>query len=129
MSNKTKSKQFLSDIEPVRRQLEEWRRTRKHQRAAIPQAVWDGMTPVARLHGVNRVCRALRIDYYALKRRVQGTGPAAAAFVEVISPIGSAATGDIVEVEDRRGRKMTLRLSSANRADTLALIQSFWRRA
>jgi hypothetical protein len=87
------------------------------------------MTPVARVHGVNRVCQALRIDYYSLKRRVEATRVGAPKFLEVISPIGSAATGDVIEVEDRRGRRMTLRLSSDNPADTLALIQSFWRRA
>jgi len=129
MSTKANMKQFLREIEPVRRQLEDWRRTRTKQRARIPQAVWEAMTPVARTHGVNRVCRALRIDYYSLKRRVESTAPTSPKFVEVISPIGSASTGEVVEVEDRRGRKMTLRLSPDNRADALALIQLFWRQA
>ena len=129
MSSKTNTKEFLSAIKGVRGQLEDWRRTRKHQRAAIPPEVWDAMTPVARTHGVNRVCRLLRVDYYSLKRRVQSARPASPKFVEVISPIGSASTGDVLEVEDRGGRKMTLRLSPDNRADTLALIQSFWRSA
>jgi len=128
MSSKTKSKQFLCDLEPVRRQLEEWRRSRKNQRALTPPHVWEAMALLARTHGINRVCRALRVDYYALKRRVQGPQAALPTFVEVFPPIAPQAAGDIVEVEDRRGRKMTLRLSPNNRADTLALIQSFWRR-
>jgi hypothetical protein len=129
MNTKTKSKGFLSEIEPVRQRLVAWRQARKH-REGILQNLWEAMTLLGRSHGVNPVCQALRIDYYALKRRVHGSSPAKQpGFVELpmLAPAGSA--GDVIELEDKRGRKMTLRLDPAHRAETLSLIQTFWRQA
>jgi hypothetical protein len=61
-----------ADIDEVRVQLQEWRQTRRH-RSRIPEAIWTSATTLARAHGVAKISRALRLDYYALRRRL---GPA-----------------------------------------------------
>ena len=129
MSSKTKRnhEEFLAAIEPVRQQLESFRQSRSH-RGRLPEELWEAIAGLGRGFGVNRVCRALRVDYYGLKRRVQGS-PAQdqRAFIEVPLSASIASAGDVVELEDRQGRKMTLRLSPAHRGDALALVQSFWK--
>ena len=126
---------FLAELAAVRSALETWRRTRTHRRP-IPPEIWEQVVPLARTHGVSRVSEALRLNYYALKRRLGApkrarrrsgstSGPS---FVEVKRP-GWADTpsGSVVEVEDRMGRKMKLRLAEPGGVDTVALVQAFWK--
>jgi hypothetical protein len=134
---KTTCAAFRTDIEPVRQQLEAWRRTRKH-RESIPPALWQVMARLARVHGVSAISRALRVHYYDLRQRVNGTSkpapskgvgkrPGPPTFVELKAPV--AINGEcVIEVEDR-GAKMIMRVPAAQPgADPLALIQAFWRR-
>ena len=129
---KIKSKEFYTQIEPVQRQLEGWRRTRKN-RERIPESLWSAMAKLAGSYGVSRVCQALRVEYPALKRRVHGVEVArpedqVASFVELKVPAAVQASGCVVEVEDRSGAKMTLRLAQGSSADVLGFVQAFWRR-
>lgn len=124
--------EFRSQIEPVRQELEAWRRTRKH-RDPIPPPIWQAMTRLSRVHGISPVSQALRINYYDLKRRAislpkvnSGKGSKAPAFVELnVSP--STGVGCVVEVEDR-GARMTLRLPAGSGTDPIGLLHAFWRR-
>ena len=59
-----------ADLASVRRRLESWRRTRK-KRGRIPEPLWAAAVKVAGRHGVNRTATVLRLDYYALKDRVE----------------------------------------------------------
>jgi hypothetical protein len=130
---KTVSSEFQLQIEPVRQELEAWRRTRKH-RDPIPPPIWQAMVELSRIHGLNPVSQALGINYYDLKRRVspppkvsakkEGKAPA---FVE-LNVASSTGTGCVVEVEDR-GAKMTLRLPVGSGTDAVGLLQAFWRRS
>jgi len=130
---KTKSKSFLSKVRPVRHELEAWRRTRKH-RDRIPDSLWKAMTELARVFGVSRVSQAMGVEYYGLKERVQGSEPVGrssdnqAAFVELPMPAQTPQNEYLVELEDRLGAKMTLRLAPGSSAEVLALAQAFWRR-
>src|SRR6266542_4536255 len=125
---KTKSKTFLSKVRPVRRQLEAWRRTRKH-RDRIPDSLWKAMTELARVFGVSRVSQVMGVEYYGLKERVQGSEPVGrsshnqAAFVELPMPAPTRQNECLVELEDRLGAKMTLSLGPGSSAEVLALAQ------
>ena len=129
----TESDQFLTEVEPVRCQLQAWRQTRKH-RDRIPESLWQAMAQLARAFGVSRVCQALRIGYYALQGRVQGGKPSGrssdhqAAFVELPMPALLGQSPCVVELEDRLGAKMTLRLAPGSGNEVLALVEAFWRR-
>jgi hypothetical protein len=126
------SLEFRSHIEPVRRELEAWRRTRKH-RDPIPAPIWQAMIRLSRVHGISPVSQALGINYYDLKRRanslpevILAKGEKSPAFVELnVAP--SAGVGCVVEVEDR-GARMTLRLPVGSGVDPTGLLQAFWRR-
>jgi hypothetical protein len=64
----------------VRQCLKRWRQTRQ-SRTRIPDEVWVSAVELARVYGVSRTARALRLGYYALKQRVEAgectgaTGP------------------------------------------------------
>ena len=134
---KTTAKQFLSEIGPVRRRLETWRKTRK-PRDCIPEQLWAAMARVAKDCGVSRVSTALHVEYPALKARVAALEKTTASFspltrptfVELKAlPACPAASAGVVELEDPSGSKMTVRLESGSGLDVLALVQAFWRRA
>lgn len=112
----------------VRRRLDEWRRTRR-KRGPVPANLWKEAARLAELHGINPVARALRLDYYALKSRLESGRPsgggAKAAFVEVAVAPPVPSPGCIVEVERPDGARMRLQLSRAE--DLVAVTGSFWR--
>jgi adenylyl- and sulfurtransferase ThiI len=131
----TKSKQqFFYEIEPVRRQLEAWRKTRQH-RDRIPEPLWGAMSKLARTYGISSVSAALRVEYYALKDRVEAarkvsavSKPGLPTFVELKSPVLGQSTDSRVELEDGSGNKMTVRLDSGVDLDLIAMMQVFWSR-
>jgi hypothetical protein len=100
--------------------------------------VWDKIVPLARRHGVHAVAVALRLNYGALRRKLDAalaTRPtvglsATARFVEVRSASWTnPLCACIAELEDAKGRKMTLRFERAQEMNALALVQAFWKGA
>jgi len=57
-------------LEGLRRRFERWRQTRK-VRSRIPEPLWASAVKVAGTYGIHRTAKALRVDYYALKKRVE----------------------------------------------------------
>jgi hypothetical protein len=129
----TQSTPFRSEVEPLRCQFEAWRQTRKHGES-IPESLWEAAAKLAVAFGVGRVSRALGVGYYALKERAQDgcqlsrSGHQPAAFIELPLPTPTARIDYLVELEDGRGAKMTLRLAPGSGSEVLALAQAFWRR-
>jgi hypothetical protein len=129
----TESPPFQSEVEPLRCQLEAWRQARKHGEH-IPESLWEAAAKLAGAFGVGRVSRALGVGYYALKERAQDggqlsrSGHQAAAFIELPLPTPIPRSDHLVELEDGRGAKMTLRLAPGSGSEVLALAQAFWRR-
>jgi hypothetical protein len=93
------------------------------------------MVRIARRYGLSRVAQALRVNYIGLKHhlvassapQVPGTDAIAPEFVEV--PMTACPTGSqwVIELEDRGGSKLTLRLAQTDGASALALAQGLWR--
>jgi hypothetical protein len=81
------------------------------------------------------VAQVLKVNYTALKQRLVATapppvarsGPVTAQFVEV--PMSTCPSGSpwVIELEDRAGSKLTLRVGSNDRASAVALVQELWR--
>ena len=121
----------IARVEPA---LVAWRQRRKH-REAIPDALWRAMVPLARVHGVSPVAQALRVNYTALKRHVLadpathagGTATDPAGFVEVEMAPWSSGPQWVIELEDRLGAKLTLRLVHGDSTQVLVLAQGLWR--
>ena len=83
-------------LEAIRRRFERWRRTRTG-RSRIPDTRWTAAVQVAGHYGLHRTTQALRLDYYALKKRVEDAASdrephreAATPFLELPVPVSAA---------------------------------------
>jgi hypothetical protein len=91
------------------------------------------MVPLARAHGVGLVARALRVNYTGLKNHVLSDSAAPPlggvrppGFIEL--PIGPGLGGPlpVIELEDRFGSKLTVRLAQGSNSEALALARELW---
>lgn len=107
-------------LEQAGQRFADWRRHRTGR--AIPEELWTTAAELARRYGVSRTARALRVQYYDLKKRVpvasgadaRLAGPAApASFVEILTATTPAPSELRVEIEHPSGAKMRLRLPAA----------------
>ena len=122
-----------TQLRRVCRQFEHWRRTRP-RRSAIPASLWALAVAHARAVGVHATARRLRLDYYALKQRVDAAAAGAPrasagpAFVEVVAAgLGPAGVSEcVIDLADARGT-MRIRLTGPAVPDLTALSQGFWR--
>jgi len=126
-----KKRGIRTPLESVRQRFEAWRRTRT-LRTRIPDPLWRAAVKVAERYGIHRTAKALRIDYYGLKRRVEeasasgSTDGDAATFVELAGPLPTGTGECLVELEDDRGAKMRVHLKGVEAPDLVALSRSFW---
>jgi len=105
-------------------------------RSRIPEPLWASAVKLAGRYGIHRTAKALRVDYYALKERVEGqaaTGAsnapqrgAGATFLELPPPARTGSCECTLEFEDANGAKMRVRLEGVETPDLTALSRSFW---
>lgn len=111
-----------------------WRRSRAFG-TRIPEPLWDAAVALAVRHGLSRTAMALKLGYYALKKRVEQAASARQsaeggaphpAFVEL--PAGSLpGPGEcVIEFEKSGGARMRVHLKGAGIPDLVALARSFW---
>ena len=119
-------------VEDLQRRFKYWRQS--HQaRSRIPNALWTAAVRMADRYGLNRTAKALRLDYYSLKRRLEArtavaladrSQPAVATFLELAPAVGPGEC--TLELEDSGGAKMRVHLKSFAAPDLAALSRTFW---
>jgi hypothetical protein len=130
-------------LEGLRRRFERWRRTRK-VRARIPEPLWASAVKLADRYGIHRTAKALRVDYYALKERVEQNAvsagaqrdPAATAskmvaeaeFLELPAAAWPDSGECTLELEDAGGAKLRVHLKGFAAPDLAALTRNFGQR-
>jgi hypothetical protein len=120
------------DITGLCRQIERWRRTRRH-REPMPESLWTLAASLARQHSVARIARFARLDYYTLKRRLDVFGrdraakpEKAPAFIELPLPLCASVPECIVELERPERGRMRIHIKGAAVPDLAELSRSFW---
>ncbi len=130
---KTRSSTLPARLVVARRRLERWRR-RRNRPARIPEDLWALAVELAREHGLAPTARALRLDYYSLKKRLEGGGAdrgASAArkvgpFVEVVaSELLPPFAEFVVELEDAHGVRMRIQVKGGGVPDLSTLVRAF----
>src|SRR5262245_57246917 len=123
-----------SDFVGVRGRFDEWRRDRRSG-SRIPKPLWDSAIQLARAHGISPVARALRLDYYSLKRHLDGgrgngvpAGGGRPLFFELETRNLPGLEEYRVELEAPSGAKMTIRLPRAANFELVSLVEAFWKR-
>ena len=134
MSTKTRH-DLPARLEGLRRRFENWRRTRK-VRTRIPDPLWASAVKLAARYGIHRTAKVLRVNYYALKKRVEGApatiasnAPAEVArgqFLELPAAPWGGAGECTLELEDAGGAKLRVHLKGFEAPDLAALSRSFW---
>jgi len=122
-------------LEMARRRFEHWRQGREVP-ARIPESLWASAVRMARTYGIARTAKTLRVNYTALKKRLEREGAAGpgvapespvATFVELTPPTQAGACQCTVELANASGAKMRIHLQGAGTApDLAALSRSFW---
>lgn len=119
-------------IVQLQRQLDEFRSSHAG-RTKLPETLWQAAVAQARQHGVYCVAHPLRLDYTALKKRLNGvpslqskaTKPG---FVELIAPGAVPAAEWMIELESSGGSKMRVQWKSTTPPDWTNLLRA-WRDA
>jgi len=105
-------------------------------RSRIPEPLWTSAVKLAGRYGIHRTAKALRVDYYSLKKRVEGTpaatasnvsaATAGATFVELPAAAWASSGECTLELEDAGGAKLRVHLKGFEAPDLAALSRSFW---
>ena len=133
-------------LERLRRRFERWRETHAaHSR--IPDGLWASAVKMAGTMGLHQTAKVLRLNYYALKKRIERQSSAVdppektvATFLELPLPadqgqlmpcaddraVPAQACDCTIELENAAGAKMRVHLKAAEPPDMAALSQSFW---
>lgn len=144
-----------SDVLAVHSEIEAWRSNRK-KRTPIPSEIWSAAVGLAERYSVHRISRALRLNYRALKRRLIDSSEASTKLskpnteegsrcefielsgVDMMASAGGAGSSIIagsrdddhvrmeIELFDRAGGRMTVRVSDGSRVNLPDLVSSFW---
>ena len=121
-----KHSELPSSLSRLARRFVAWRR-RRARGERIPQSLWNSAVKMATKYGLNLTARVLKLDYYSLKKRMEGAHQAtpSSSFVELPSaPMVSSEC--VIEWEDAAGARMRVHVKGQNLPDVLALSRSFW---
>ena len=121
-----------TELKDLSCQIEQWRRTRPH-RMPMPEPLRVLAANLARQHGLARVARLVRLDYYSLKNRIESldegnsaTSVAKPTFIELpplpVNPVSECT----IELEHPRGRRMRIHMKGAPMPDVTALSRTLW---
>jgi hypothetical protein len=128
-------------LEVIRRRFERWRQAHR-TRSRIPDSLWAAAVGAAGRCGIHRTSRALRLDYYSLKERIERQSiavpdpavraivdqrfPSAPAFLELAPPASVGSCECTLELENAAGAKLRVHLKNIATPDLAVLSRSFW---
>jgi len=139
-----RTRRLPGPLEELRRRFERWRRT--HQaRSRISEPLWAAAVKLAGRYGLHRTAKALRVDYYSLKKRIERDAVSAGArqhtassaskapakgagarFLELPAAAWPGGGECTLELEDAGGAKLRVHLKGFAAPDLAALSRSFW---
>ena len=143
-----KTRSLPARLEEVRRQFEDWRRTRKIP-SRIPGPLWAVAARIAGTCGISRTAKTLRVNYHVLKQHVAKEaaargkprkhaaepcrpsvdgGTSASAFLELAPPMRVGSCQWVLELEDASGAKVRVHVQGTEAPDLIALSRNFWDR-
>ncbi|HTY64456.1 MAG TPA: hypothetical protein VMG30_19575 [Acidobacteriota bacterium] len=128
ITRKPQSTNCSEQIDGIRKRFDSWRKSHK-PRMRIPDRLWDAAVQAAQRYGLHRVARALHLDYYALKKRLDGCDVVKTdlPFIELTPAVSGSTPECIIELEKRDGAKIRFHLKGMEAPDLNALSDAFWR--
>jgi len=119
------------EIKEARDRLDAWRKDGSRGRR-IPEPLWKTAVDLAKVHGVNPIAKALRLDYYGVKKRLVSSEAVRSArrngvtaeFVEMRFPPVGPGAGCLVTLEDGSGERLTISLPGSSADQVAGIIQA-----
>jgi hypothetical protein len=137
--NTRQKRNYPARLEGLRRRFERWRQTHR-VRSRIADPLWTAAVKMAGVYGIHRTARVLRVNYYALKKRVEGESVVpsvprkdgtATTFIEFPPPVsvdfGKGVSGPCectLEMADTGGANLRVHLKGIMSPDLAALCRS-----
>ena len=119
-------------LEEVRDQFEEWRRSRKSRRDPIPLRLWKAAVNLSGSYSIHSISKALRLNYSDLKERVDQQLVAdrvkalpAAGFIDLGCSQSLIESECIIEMQNAGGLKMQMRVRGKVDFNLLQLAKVF----
>jgi hypothetical protein len=118
------------ELKELSRRINLWRRDPSRGRR-MPEFLWALAVHLARQHSVHRVARCLHLDYYSLKRRMQGAAETACAeanptFIELPAFSSGGMPECNIEVEHPRGARMRIHVKGTALPDLASITRAFF---
>ena len=119
-------------LQSLARRFLTWRATRPRGQR-IPEELWQAATELARIHGLNPIVAALKLNYYDLQRRLHNGyacrdgRPPTPVFVEV-PPVSLSPSGGehgLIELVHAGGARLILHRCAAGADELLPLVELF----
>ena len=124
-----KARTLPGRLEKVQQRFERWRQTRRIP-SRIPGPLWVSAVRMASTYGIARIAKALRVNYTALKKRIEQEAVASpdgpkespvATFLELAPPTRVGSCQCTLELENASGAKMRIHLQADETPDLAAL--------
>jgi hypothetical protein len=122
----------IPGIEELGAKVAEWRKRRRPAQP-MPPDLWARAAGLAAEHGIAKVAAALRIDYSALKKRVNDMPveipsatpavPSHAEFVEWLTPTSTAECS--LELESAHGSRLRAQLRAVPGSELASIVREF----
>jgi hypothetical protein len=134
MTQKNLSTPATDSLARLSTRIEAWRNDPEKPRR-MPEALWQAAAELSKHSSVGHISKALRLDYTALKKRVQGQTqknlPAVKTqrppkFIELGIEKKSSMPEFTIEMEDGNGAKMKIHLHGRTDLDIYELSRAFW---
>ena len=129
---KSRTLSLPPNLEEVRDQFEEWRRTRKNRRDPIPPQLWKSAVNLAGSYSIYSISKALRLNYSELKDRVDQQFAAgkvkalsAGGFIDLGCSQSFFESECIFEMQDATGLKMKMSVRGKVDFNLLQLAKAF----
>ncbi|OGR26529.1 MAG: hypothetical protein A2277_03935 [Desulfobacterales bacterium RIFOXYA12_FULL_46_15] len=121
------------DLEDVQQKFTTWREERTRRRP-IPEVLWEAAINLSRAkeYSINKISKALRLNYSDLKRRISAHGQPIIKdgqnieFIKLDYSPSVFPSECIIEMEDSSGAKMKMCFRGSTDLDLLELGRSFW---
>ncbi len=119
-------------LSAARRQIDQWRR-RGRQRGRMPEALWRRAATLAGKYGLNPTARALKLNYYSLKKHLAERAPkkvipaqAASDFIELLPNVMTPGAVECrIEWIDSGGATVRMHIQGANLSELTSLASVF----
>lgn len=119
-----------AELAAAQQQFARWRAAHK-PRTRFPEPLWQLAVTLSRQYGHHRVCKALQLDYYSLKKRLSPeparsqprSGPA---FVELLPEKSGPSAGCTIEYENAHGCRIRIQLDGRDLSELRTFCRELW---